>query len=130
MMPRFCVLPLIYTTVAVSVVNVAVFAQTADAPAFEVASVKPNDRGEPGLRLDIQPGGRFLAIHIPLKQLVRAAYTLQLWQIVGAPGWMDSDRFDITANAGRDITVTTPWTPGGKFALVQLMLQSLLADRF
>ncbi len=100
------------------------------APQFEVASVKPNKSGETGLGLDVQPGGRFVATNIPLRQLIRAAYTLQLYQIAGAPSWVESERFDITALAGRDITVTVPWTPGGKFALVQLLLQSLLADRF
>ena len=104
--------------------------ESAARPQFEVASVKPNKSGEPGLRLDIQPGGRFIAINIPLKQMIRAAYTLQLFQIVGAPAWVDAERFDVSAIADRDITVTTPWTPGGKFALVQLMLQSLLTDRF
>jgi len=96
---------------------------------FDVASVKPNTSGDPGLRLDVQPGGRFVASNIPLKQFIRAAYTLQLYQIVNAPAWVDAERFDITAVADRDITVTTGWTPGS-FAPVQLMMQSLLADRF
>jgi uncharacterized protein (TIGR03435 family) len=98
-------------------------------PQFDVASVKPNRSGEPGLRLDVQ-ADRMIATNIPLKQLIRAAYTLQLYQIVDAPSWVDTDRFDIIARANHDLTVTAPWTPGGSFALVQLMAQSLLADRF
>lgn len=100
------------------------------APAFEVVSVKVNTSGDPSLRLDIQPGGRFVAANIPLKQFIRAAYTLQLHQIVDAPSWVDSERFDITAISDRDLSVSTPWTPGGRYAVVQLMMQSLLADRF
>jgi bla regulator protein blaR1 len=96
---------------------------------FQVASVKANRSGESSLRFEAQPGGRFLAVNIPLKQLIRAAYTLQLYQIVNAPPWVDAERFDISAIADRDLTPTAPWTPG-QFAPVQLMIQSLLADRF
>lgn len=101
-----------------------------DAPAFEVASVKANTSGDASLRLDIQPGGRFIAANIALKQFIRAAYTLQLHQIADAPSWVDSERFDITAISDRDLTVSSPWTPGGRYAVVQLMMQSLLTDRF
>lgn len=106
-------------------------ADSAARPQFEVASVKPNNSAEPGLRMDIPPGGRrLIAINMPLRELIRAAYTLQAFQVVGAPGWVESERFDITAVTDRDLTVTTPWTPGGRFLPVQLMVQSLLADRF
>jgi bla regulator protein blaR1 len=98
-------------------------------PQFQVTSVKANRSGESSIRFEAQPGGRFLAVNIPLKQLIRAAYTLQLYQIVNAPAWVEAERFDISAIADRDITPTAPWTPG-QFAPVQLMIQSLLADRF
>jgi uncharacterized protein (TIGR03435 family) len=111
---------------------VAVRAQAPDAerPRFDVASVKPNKNSEGVIRFEIQPGGRFAAIDIPLKQVIRAAYTLQLYQIVDAPSWTEAERFDITGVTDRELQDETPWSPGGKYALVQLMLQSLLADRF
>jgi uncharacterized protein (TIGR03435 family) len=122
----------IVTVAVMAMATATLQGQTArrDSPAFEVASVKPNKSGDASLRLDIQPGGRFIAANIPLKQFIRAAYTLQLHQIADAPAWVDSERFDITAISDRDLTVSTPWTPGGRYALVQLMMQSLLADRF
>ena len=98
-------------------------------PQFEVVSVKPNTSGEPGLRLDVQPGGRFMAVNIPLKQFIRAAYTLQLHQIADAPSWVDSDRFDIIGLTEHDLMAPIVWTPG-TYAPMQLMMQSLLADRF
>lgn len=101
-----------------------------DRPKFDVASVKPNKSGEGIIRLEIQPGGRFAATDFPLKQFIRAAYTLQLYQIVDAPSWLESERFDITAVSNRDLREAASWTPGGQFAPVQLMMQSLLADRF
>ena len=67
---------------------------------------------------------------VPLKQFIRAAYTLQLYQIVDAPSWLDSERFDITAVSSRELREETGWKPGGQYAPVQLMMQSLLADRF
>lgn len=112
--------------------SAALYAQSSDVarPRFEVASVKPNKSSEGVIRLDIQPGGRFAAIDIPLKQFIRAAYTLQLYQIVDAPSWVESERFDITAVTDRELRENTTWRPGGEYALVQLMMQSLLADRF
>jgi len=99
-------------------------------PQFDVASVKPNKRSDGLLSLDVQTGGRFIATNIPLKQFIRAAYTLQLYQIVGEPGWVDDERFDIIATSEQELRVPTPWMPGSKYALFQMMMQSLLADRF
>ena len=95
---------------------------------FDVVSVKPNKSGEAALRFDIHPG-RLVAVNMALKQFIRAAYTLQLYQIADAPGWVDSARFDITAVTSRNLATPTVWTPG-KFAPLQLMMQSVLADRF
>jgi uncharacterized protein (TIGR03435 family) len=107
-------------------------AQSADAerPRFDVASVKPNNNSEGVIRFAIQPGGRLVVTDIPVKQLIRAAYTLQLYQIVDAPSWTESERFDITGVTERELDDNITWSPGGKYALVQLMMQSLLADRF
>jgi uncharacterized protein (TIGR03435 family) len=95
---------------------------------FDVVSVKPNKSGEAALRFDVQPG-RLVAVNMPLKQFIRAAYTLQLYQIAAVPAWVDSERFDISAVTQSNLAGPTVWTPG-KFAPVQLMMQSVLADRF
>jgi uncharacterized protein (TIGR03435 family) len=105
-------------------------AQSAARLEFEVASVKLNASGDPDITFKVESGRRFVATNIPLKQLIRAAYTLQLFQIVGAPAWVEAERFDVAALADRDISQAAAWTPGGKFLPVQLMLQSLLAERF
>ena len=97
--------------------------------AFDVVSVKPNTSGDPGLRLDVQPSGRFVAVNIPLKQFIRAAYTLQLYQIEGAPRWTEADRFDITAVTERELGGPIVWTPG-TYAPTQRMMQGVLVDRF
>src|SRR5262249_19749834 len=94
---------------------------------FEVASVKPNDGTDvKRLALMMQPGGRLQATNVPLSLLVRFAYAIQDFQIVGLPDWKDSERFDINAKAEREV-------PPGQLGAVgpyQKMLQALLADRF
>ena len=97
--------------------------------AFDVVSVKPNSSADTDMRLDTTPGGRFAAYNLPLIQFIRAAYTLQLHQIEGAPSWTTAARFDVNALTDTDISGPTQWNPG-KYAPIQLMMQSLLADRF
>ena len=67
---------------------------------FDVASVKPNRSGELMIRLDTEPGGRFLAINTPLRSLIQLAYGVQDFEIVGAPGWAASEPFDTAPTEG------------------------------
>jgi bla regulator protein BlaR1 len=94
--------------------------------AFEVASVKPNNSGEGFIRFGMQPGGRFTATNAPLRELLRFAYAVQNFQIVDAPGWIASERFDIIAKAEGDLPPSGP----GQLGPVQMMMQALLAERF
>jgi uncharacterized protein (TIGR03435 family) len=110
-------------------VSLPAYAQTPQAPtagpAFEVASVKPNTSSDGRIMLGIQPGGRFTATNVPLRMLIRNAYQLQDFQVIG-PDWIRSERFDILAKAEGDISPAPP----GQAGPVQLMLRSLLAERF
>jgi uncharacterized protein (TIGR03435 family) len=113
----------------------AAFCQSAP-PAFEVASVKPADpNGHPGVGIDLRtfPGGKLLATDCTLKQLIQAAYSVEPWQVLAGPAWLDSDRFDIEAKAGQDFSKD----PDRVAALghdaprkMMTMLQTLLAERF
>lgn len=94
--------------------------------AFEVASVKPNESGEPNMRFRLEPGGRFIAQNVPAGDLIRFAYAVQPFQLEGGPSWLGSERFDVTAKAAGDI----PPLPPGQIGPVQLMVQHLLAERF
>ncbi len=53
---------------------------SAAGPAFEVASIKPNNSGDGRVMINMQPGGRFTATNIPLRLLIRNAYQLQDFQ--------------------------------------------------
>src|SRR4051794_26889377 len=73
------------------------------APAeFEVADVKPSDPDSKGMRFNIQAGGRVNISGLTLKVLIQQAWSVTEDTIVGAPKWLDSDRYDITAKAPAD----------------------------
>ena len=100
-------------------------AQTA-APAakpitFEVASVKPNTSGDGRVLITPQPGGRLNLVNVPLRFMIRYAYRVQDFQVVGGPDWLGTARFDVVAKAEAG-------NPSQEE--LQLMLRSLLADRF
>ena len=94
-------------------------ASTATGPAFEVASVKPNNSGPTlsGIRV---PPGRFTVINMTLRSIVTIAYGLQDFQLLGAPKWIDDERFDIDAKMPE----------GAPQAQKMLMVRMLLAERF
>jgi uncharacterized protein (TIGR03435 family) len=89
-------------------------------PVFDVVSIKPNTSGDTRVTNRVQPGGRYTATNITLRQLIRDAYRVQEFQVVGGPGWMSSDRFDIVAKAEGNPSV----------GLIARMRQTLLTDRF
>jgi uncharacterized protein (TIGR03435 family) len=99
----------------------------AQAPSFEVASVKPSaeNPGNPLLAMPriMPPGnGRFTAQNLPLRLLIRIAYGVEDFQITGGPSWQLSKKFDIQAVAPSGFT-------GGMPQMLPL-LKSLLAERF
>lgn len=104
--------------------------QPSPAPAFEVASIKPNNSGDGRVMMQQQPGGRFTATNIPLRLLIRNAYQLQDFQIVGAPSWINSERYDIVAKAEDGTPPETPSLDRTGPNRIQLMIRSLLAERF
>jgi uncharacterized protein (TIGR03435 family) len=89
------------------------------APTFDVASVRINRSGFPGGASGLRPA-QFSAKNETLRQLIRVAYGFETFRIIGGPGWMDADRFDIEARAATDV-------PRDQLLL---MLQSLLTERF
>jgi uncharacterized protein (TIGR03435 family) len=96
-------------------------APPADAPAFEVASVKPNKSGQPFIQIGGGPG-QFRATNVPLRLLIQNAYQVQPFQLIGGPGWISDERFDIVAKPPEGV----PLAPGQN----QLMMRALLAERF
>jgi uncharacterized protein (TIGR03435 family) len=96
-------------------------------PAFEVVSVKANRSNTEDQSMRLQPGGRAVITNTPLRPIILLAYALLPQQLVGGPNWIDTDRFDIVAQANQSLP---PSPPGGPPGPAQLLLQRLLADRF
>jgi bla regulator protein blaR1 len=95
-------------------------------PAFEVASVKPDKSGTLMMMLRTTPSG-FIAQNIVLRELVRQAYRVEDNQIIGAPSWVDSTRYDLEAKVGSsDIDRLGQLTSEER----GLIMQPVLADRF
>jgi len=73
-----------------------------DQPTFDVASIRRNTAT--GLRgaglVGPQPGGRFVAVGVRLRELVSGAYDGM--EVLGGPDWLDTDRFDVNARAPED----------------------------
>src|SRR5450755_1986978 len=101
----------------------------AGAPAFEVASIKPNNSGDGRIMMQNQPG-RYLATNVTLRLLIRNAYQLQDFQITGGPSWANSDHFDINAKVPDEFRAMAPPPPGSGPGTLQLMIRALLAERF
>jgi hypothetical protein len=101
----------------------------ADTPAFEVASIKPNNSGDGRIMMQNQPG-RYIATNVTLRLLIRNAYQLQDFQITGGPGWMASDHFDINAKVPDEFRAMGPPAPGSGPGPLQLMIRALLTERF
>ena len=103
---------------------------SATEPRFEVASVKRATEASGKVRVGDQvwgsagagfkPGGTFEAVNATLGSVIRLAYGLREFQAVGAPEWVDTDRFDIQARGPQ----------GAVESEGPRRLQSLLAERF
>jgi len=109
---------------AVYTIVLGVFSAAAawpQAPAFEVASIKPAAPMEQGkMRIGFGgDAGRINYTNVTLKDVIARAYGVKPFQVSG-PSWMESDRYDITAKIPDGV-------PGSK---VPEMLQSLLIERF
>src|SRR5689334_5896374 len=88
---------------------------------FEVASIKPVPPQDPGSRVNVGVKVDGSQVHISwfsLKDYVRAAYQVKVYQVVGAD-WMGSERYNIDAKLPE----------GATREQVPEMLQSLLAER-
>jgi uncharacterized protein (TIGR03435 family) len=116
---------LVYPAAALSIFTITLAAQSPPTPTFEVASVKRNTSGGP-MRMRNAPGN-VTATNVPVRQLIRMAYQVQDFQIIGAPAWTSTDPFDVDARF--DPAAPTPGydTPAQKMFA---MMKSLLRDRF
>jgi bla regulator protein blaR1 len=97
---------------------------------YDVASIKPNKSGDNKVRVMSEPDG-LTATGATLDLLIQNAYGVRYSQILGAPSWFRSERYDIEAKMD-DSTAEElrKLTEGQRKVERDGMLQALLADRF
>ena len=106
---------------------VALAAAYAQPPAFEVASIKPSDAaGTVSIR---RSGYRITTTSTSLEFLITWAYDVHRDRLLGKPSWLDSVRYDVTANAPQG-NRSAPLRLPGQPTELQQMMQALLAERF
>jgi uncharacterized protein (TIGR03435 family) len=88
---------------------------------LEVASVRPSRNTTADSNLD-SVRGRLTAANITVRELIRLAYGVRDYQIGRAPGWIDSERFDIAAKSVSSKT--------NSLEDEKSLVRELLADRF
>jgi uncharacterized protein (TIGR03435 family) len=96
-------------------------AQSAESPAFEVASVKPASPDALGVMMRFMPGGGLRIVNASLKDIISIAFDVDRRQITGGPDWINSERFDIVA--------TSPQRSDDE-KLIRQRIQTLLSERF
>ncbi len=96
----------------------------AEGGTFEVATIKPSNPDTPGQSILVGRGGPnwLTTTNTTLNDLLIFAYGVHPRQITGGPGWMETEKFDITAKPDRE------GVPNG--TQLRTMMQQLLVERF
>ena len=114
-------------------------------PSFEVASIKQNRSGNGGcIFAAARSPGRFVQTNCSIKMLIEYAYMQgqpQPWvrpflflkddQLVGGPGWISTDKYDIEArmpDSEAEKYQNRSWEE--RTGPTRLMVQTMLAERF
>ena len=101
---------------------------TLHAQTFNAASIKRSEPGNPnGSTFEYQTGGALRVRNGTLRGLIESAYDIRDFQIIGGPGWLNTDRFDVVA---RSELGESRGSRADDMKATRLKLRSLLADRF
>ncbi len=99
-------------------------------PTFDVASIKKSTSGELPWGPDFKPG-RFIERAQTIILAIAVAYSVYPLRIYGAPGWVNTEKYDIEAKESEATAEELAKLPPAQAMEKQaLMLQSLLAERF
>jgi uncharacterized protein (TIGR03435 family) len=90
-------------------------------PSFEVATIKPTKPDEQRKAFLVR-GRRFQTINVSLNEIISFAYGVHAKQVVGAPSWADTEKFDIDAQPDGEGAPSDKQWKG--------MLQKLIVERF
>jgi uncharacterized protein (TIGR03435 family) len=88
-------------------------------PVFDAATIKPNRSGADGSSIGQRPGGQYVMTNGPIGMLLQNAFAPQNRELVGAPDWVGSERYDLQATANATTSSDD----------LRLMLRALLVER-
>jgi bla regulator protein blaR1 len=101
---------------------------------FEEAVIRKGDPSARGVRIGPGPQRGIRTQNTTVIDLIRFAFEVQSYQIVGGPKWVQDERFDITASADSEPIQPSPDMPRSKmeemFSRQRQRMQALLRDRF
>ena len=106
----------VYLTASVA----ALAAQPAQQLAFEVVSIRQNTSGSTGGGSGPGPGGIHTFTNVLIRSVISLAYDVPSSRLIGGPGWLVTDRYDISAR-GKDAATRDETAQ---------MLRAMLRDRF
>ena len=90
-------------------------------PSFEVATIKPSKPDQQGKAFLVR-GRRFRIINMTLSEIIGFAYGVHAKQIIGAPAWVEADKYDFDAQPDGEGAPSDKQWKG--------MLQKLLVERY
>jgi uncharacterized protein (TIGR03435 family) len=108
--------------------------KAASLPRFDIAAIKPGKIQPPFIvGYENNPGGRIAFTNFTLMNVIMMAFDVKPYQIVGGPGWMNSDRFVIEAKPPESSASAASNPANSRMPLSEeqrQMLTALLIDRF
>ncbi|HTP33703.1 MAG TPA: M56 family metallopeptidase [Candidatus Acidoferrales bacterium] len=101
---------------------------------YEVVSIKPSDPGSTDSRIGPGPQGGIRTQGTTAMTLLTVAYDLRSYQIVAAPGWVQSERYDVSFTPDKPEVAFNPsmtrQQAEATFNRQRQRLQAVLRDRF
>jgi uncharacterized protein (TIGR03435 family) len=95
---------------------------SAQEPSFEVASIRPTENSTPSNDIRPTPFGRLTAANATTRALILRAYGLVDTQLIGAPTWLNTERYDVDARVSA--------APAGGAEALLPHLRALLVERW
>lgn len=95
-------------------------------PQFEVAAIKPTDPQFRGVNIQTPPNGVVTIQGLTLSYMIQTIWFLTPDMIVGAPAWLDKNRWDISAR----VATTPGGAPPTDMDSMMAMVRTLIEERF
>ena len=93
---------------------------------FDAVSIKPSAAQNTNKTFRFTPDGGFRAGNYSLKDLIRLGWDVRNFQILGGPGWLDTERYNVQTKLDVPFNPLSPQGEGRH----REMVRSMLEDRF